>query len=82
MADRADRIEGQVRGIKRMVDWEAYCIDILTQITSVVVATEKVATILMQDHLDHCVREAIEDKDEADEKLSEFRAALEWFLRI
>ena len=82
MAERLDRIEGQVRGIKRMVDREAYCIDILTQITSVVAATEKVATILMQDHLDHCVREAIENKGEADEKLTEFRAALERFLRI
>ena len=82
LAERLDRIEGQVRGIKRMVDREDYCIDILTQITSIKAATEKVASILMQDHLDHCVREAIENEDEPDEKLAEFKAALERFLRI
>ncbi len=82
LAKRLDRIEGQVRGIKRMVDREAYCIDILTQITSVLAATEKVASILIKDHVDHCVLEAIENKDEADEKIAELTAAIERFLRI
>ncbi len=82
LAERLDRIEGQARGIKRMVDREEYCIDILTQITSLVAASEKVASILMQDHLDHCVQEAIEGGGEADEKIAEFKAALERFLRI
>ena len=79
---RLDRIEGQARGIKRMVEREDYCIDILTQITSLVAASEKVATLLIQDHVDYCVREAIENREEADEKTAELRAALERFLRI
>ena len=82
LAERLDRIEGQARGIKRMVDREEYCIDILTQITSLVAASEKVASILMQDHLDHCVQEAMEGEGETDEKIAEFKAALERFLRI
>jgi DNA-binding FrmR family transcriptional regulator len=82
LAARLGRIEGQTRGIKRMVDEEAYCIDILTQITSLVAASEKVATILLQDHVDYCVREAIENQAEIDEKLVELRSALERFLKI
>jgi DNA-binding FrmR family transcriptional regulator len=82
LAIRLNRIEGQARGIKRMVEREDYCIDILTQITSLLAATEKVATILIQDHTDHCVREAIENREEADEKIAELRSALERFLRI
>ena len=82
LAQRLDRIEGQVRGIKRMVDREESCIDILTQVTSVLAATKKVASILMQDHLDHSVRTAMEHGEQADEQVAEFRAALERFLRI
>lgn len=82
LAARLDRIEGQARGIKRMVEREDYCIDILTQITSLVAASEKVATILIQDHTEHCVREAIKDGTDADEQIAELRAALERFLRI
>ncbi len=82
LARRLDRIEGQARGIKRMVDREDYCIDILTQITSLIAASEKVASILLQDHLDHCVREAIENETDAEEKIAEARAALERFLRV
>ncbi len=82
LKQRLNRIEGLVRGIKRMVEREAYCIDILTQITSLVAASEKVATILIKDHLDYCVREAIENETDADEKIAEVRAALERLLRI
>jgi DNA-binding FrmR family transcriptional regulator len=71
LARRLDRIEGQVRGIKRMVDREDYCIDIVTQVTSLVAASEKVASILLQDHLNHCVREAIENETDAEEKIAE-----------
>ena len=82
LSKRLDRIEGQARGIKKMVEREDYCIDILTQITSLVAASEKVATILIQDHTEHCVREAIENGQQADEQIAELRAALERFLRI
>ncbi len=82
LAKRLDRIEGQARGIKKMVEREDYCIDILTQITSLVAASEKVATILIQDHTEHCVRDAIEDGADAEVKIAELRSALERFLRI
>ncbi len=81
--NRLKRIEGQVRGIQRMVDEEAYCVDILTQIGSVVSASEKVATILLKDHVEHCVRKSIEKGgQEADEKIEELTAAVERFLRV
>ena len=79
---RLRRIEGQVRGLQRMVDEEAYCVDILTQIGSVVSASEKVATILLKDHVEHCVRESIEKDEGADEKIEELTAAVERFLRV
>jgi len=82
LQNRLRRIEGQVRGIQRMVDEEAYCVDILTQIGSVVSASEKVATILLKDHVEHCVRESIERGEGADEKIEELTAAVERFLRV
>ena len=80
--NRLRRIEGQVRGLQRMVDEEAYCIDILTQISSMVAATEKVATLLLKDHVEHCVRRSIEHGEEADEKIEELTSAMERFLKI
>ncbi len=83
LQNRLKRIEGQVRGIQRMVDEEAYCVDILTQIGSVVSASEKVATILLKDHVEHCVRESIEKGGlEADEKIEELTTAVERFLKV
>jgi CsoR family transcriptional regulator, copper-sensing transcriptional repressor len=79
---RLRRIEGQVRGLQRMVEEEAYCVEILTQIASVVSASEKVALILLEDHVEHCVREAIEDGEKADEKVVELAAAVERFLKV
>lgn len=82
LQNRLKRIEGQVRGLQRMVDEEAYCIDVLTQISSSVSALEKVGTILLQDHVEHCVRRSIEHREEADEKIEELTAAIERFLRV
>jgi CsoR family transcriptional regulator, copper-sensing transcriptional repressor len=83
LQNRLKRIEGQVRGIQRMVDEEAYCVDALTQIASVVSALEKVGTILLKDHVEHCVRESIEKGGaEADEKIEELTAAVERFLKV
>src|SRR5215210_2126214 len=80
--NRLKRIEGQVRGIQRMVEEEAYCVDILTQIRSVVSASEKVATILLKDHVEHCVRQSIEKGEGVDERIEELTAAVERFLRV
>ncbi len=82
LQNRLRRIEGQVRGVQRMVDEEAYCIDVLTQIASVVAALEKVGTILLKDHVEHCVRESIEKGEDAEEKTEELTAAVERFLRV
>jgi DNA-binding FrmR family transcriptional regulator len=82
LQNRLRRIEGQVRGLQRMVEEEAYCVNILTQIASIVSASEKVAIILLEDHVEHCVREAIEDGEKADEKVAELAAAVERFLRV
>ena len=82
LQNRLRRIEGQVRGLQRMVDEESYCIDILTQVASVVSALEKVGTILLKDHVEHCVRESIEHGEKTDEKIEELTAAVERFLRV
>jgi len=83
LENRLKRIEGQVRGVQRMVGEEAYCVDVLTQIASVVSALEKVGAILLRDHVEHCVRESIEKGGaEADEKIEELTAAVERFLRV
>ncbi len=80
--NRLRRIEGQVRGVQRMVEEEAYCVDVLTQIGSIVAASERVALLLLKDHTEHCVRDAIEKGENADEKIEELTAAVERFVRV
>jgi DNA-binding FrmR family transcriptional regulator len=84
LQNRLKRIEGQVRGVQRMVDEETYCVDVLTQVASVVSALEKVGTLVLKDHVEYCLREAIEsgDRQKADEKVEELTAAVERFLRV
>jgi DNA-binding FrmR family transcriptional regulator len=80
---RLARIEGQVRGIQGMVADEAYCIDVLTQISAVTKALDGVARQLLADHASHCVRDAVERGGaEADEKLDELLATVERFARL
>lgn len=64
---RLRRIEGQVRGIARMVDEDTYCIDILTQVSAVTRALQAVSLGLVEDHLSHCVVEAARESDDAGE---------------
>jgi CsoR family transcriptional regulator, copper-sensing transcriptional repressor len=79
---RLSRIEGQVRGIKGMVEDDAYCIDVLTQIGAITKALDGVGMRLLSDHTDHCVRDALaEGGAEADEKVDELLAAVERFAR-
>lgn len=74
---RVRRIEGQARGIHRMIDEDTYCIDILTQVSAMTSALENVALALMDDHLDHCVADAVASGgDEAQEKLREASEAI------
>jgi CsoR family transcriptional regulator, copper-sensing transcriptional repressor len=78
LQDRLRRIEGQVRGLQRMVDEEQYCIDILTQVNSVVAALKAVGIGLLDGHVRHCVTESIERGD-GEEKVEELMAAVSRF---
>jgi DNA-binding FrmR family transcriptional regulator len=79
LLNRLSRIEGQVRGVARMVEEDRYCIDILTQVQAVRAALAKVETEMLRDHLGHCVEGAIVsgDKDQQREKAAELIQLLE-----
>jgi DNA-binding FrmR family transcriptional regulator len=76
---RLRRIEGQVRGIQRMVDEDRYCIDILTQVNSIKAALDKAALLLLEDHVDHCVADAV-GEGKGQDKLKELTAAIGRYL--
>jgi CsoR family transcriptional regulator, copper-sensing transcriptional repressor len=80
---RLHRIEGQVRGIERMVEDDRYCIDILTQIAAVATALEGVAFKILDEHVNHCVSGALAsgDANEAAEKSRELLQAVHRFAR-
>lgn len=79
---RLKRIEGQVRGLQRMIDEDTYCIDVLTQISSVTKALQGVGMGLVDEHLRHCVKDAVAEGDEAgDAKINEATAAIARLLR-
>lgn len=74
---RLRRIEGQARGLQRMVEEEAYCIDILTQVSAMTKALQSLSLGLLDEHLNHCVlHAAAEGGPEADEKMQEASAAI------
>jgi DNA-binding FrmR family transcriptional regulator len=79
---RLRRIEGQVRGLQRMVDEDQYCIDVLTQVSAATKALQAVALELLEDHLSHCVTHAIEaGGPEADAKIREATEAVARLVR-
>ena len=75
LVKRLKRIEGQVRGLQKMVEDERYCIDILTQLAAVTAALDGVGLRVMEDHVRHCVREG------GDEKVDELMNAVERLVR-
>ena len=77
---RLRRIEGQVRGIQRMVSEERYCVDVLGQISACTNALEKVGLMLLNDHIRHCVRGSIADGG-GDDKIDELVTAVDRFVR-
>jgi DNA-binding FrmR family transcriptional regulator len=79
LLNRLRRIEGQIRGLERMVEADAYCIDVLTQVSAATRALQSVALGLLDDHLRHCVADAVSsgDRDEADRLVGEASAAVE-----
>ena len=79
---RLRRVEGQVQGLQRMVDQDRYCIDVLTQISAATKALQSVAVGLLEDHLRHCVTEAVaKGGREGDDKVAEATAAVQRLLK-
>ncbi len=79
---RLRRIEGQIRGLQRMVEDDAYCIDILTQVAAATKALQSVAIGLVSEHMRHCVAQAIEQGGpEADAKIKEASEAIARLVR-
>jgi DNA-binding FrmR family transcriptional regulator len=76
---RLRRIEGQVRGLQRMIDEDIYCIDVLTQVSAVTKALQSVAVGLLDEHVRHCVRDAAlgDDAEKADQMVTEATKAIE-----
>jgi DNA-binding FrmR family transcriptional regulator len=83
LVKRLHRIEGQVRGIERMVEDDRYCIDVLTQIAAVSTALESLAFKVLDEHVRHCVAGALQSGDETDAavKIEELLAAVHRFSR-
>ena len=80
---RLKRIEGQVKGIQKMIDDERYCIDILVQISAVKAAIDKVGKIILENHIKGCVAESIknESQDESDELIEELMKNIYKFMK-
>jgi len=79
---RLRRIEGQIRGLQRMVDEDRYCVEVLEQVSAATRALQSVAILLLDDHLAHCVAEALQaGGDDAQVKLREASAAIERLVR-
>jgi CsoR family transcriptional regulator, copper-sensing transcriptional repressor len=82
--NRLRRIEGQVRGLQRMVDEDAYCVDILTQVAAVQTALEQVAVNVLDAHVRTCVSDAVAgpDEEQAEAKLDELMIAVRRFAKV
>jgi DNA-binding FrmR family transcriptional regulator len=80
---RLHRIEGQVRGIERMVDEDRYCVDILTQVAAVRTALESLGLQILEDHVNHCVHDALAagDASKAQQKTEDLLGAVQRFTR-
>src|ERR1035437_2894855 len=78
---RLRRLEGQVKGIQKMVEEEKYCVDVLNQLSSVIAATQNLASIILSDHIKGCVRESLAHNESGDEHVNEFIATIERFIK-
>lgn len=84
LVSRLHRIEGQVRGVERMLEEDRYCIDVLTQISAATTALENLALVILDDHVSHCITDALASGDEAsaNEKSQELLAAVRRFAKV
>src|SRR5512147_1017076 len=74
---RLRKMEGQLKGIQRMVEEDKYCVDVLNQLYSIIAGTQKVASIVMKDHIRGCVRNAIKQNDQSDDYVNELVEVVE-----
>ena len=78
---RLRRMEGQLKGIQKMVDEDKYCVDVLNQLSSIIAASQKLAAIIMKDHIQGCVRGALTHNDHGDEHVNELISVIERFTK-
>ncbi len=78
---RLRRMEGQLKGIQKMVEEDKYCVDVLNQLSSIIAATQKVANIVMKDHIQGCVRNALTHNDRSEEHVNELISVVEKFTK-
>jgi CsoR family transcriptional regulator, copper-sensing transcriptional repressor len=81
LTGRLRRIEGQVRGVQKMIEEEQYCVDVLTQISSVMAALQKVGVLILEDHIQGCVRTALAEDSGGEEAVAELIAVVERFVK-
>lgn len=78
---RLRRIEGQVRGVQKMIDEEQYCVDVLTQVSSVMAALQGVGLIVLEDHIQGCVRSALTSEEQGDRAVEELVDVVQRFVK-
>ncbi len=78
---RLRKMEGQLKGIRRMVEEDKYCVDVLNQLYSIIAGTQKVAAIVMNDHIKGCVKDAIDRNDHSDDYVNELVEVVERFTK-
>ncbi|HRA47782.1 MAG TPA: metal-sensitive transcriptional regulator [Thermomicrobiales bacterium] len=79
MQTRLRRLEGQVRGVQRMIDEDTYCVDILTQLSAIIAAARGVGMLVLEDHIRGCVVDA--PADQREDRIDELTQAIERFTR-
>lgn len=78
---RLRRMEGQLKGIQKMIEDDKYCVDVLNQLSSIIAASQKVANIIMKDHIKGCVRDALTRNENSDEYVNELVSVVERFTK-
>ena len=78
---RLRRMEGQLKGIRKMVENGEYCVDVLNQLSSIMAATQKVANIIMKDHIKGCVCDALTRDENSEEKINELVSVVDKFTK-
>ena len=76
---RLRRMEGQLKGIQRMIEEDKYCIDVLNQLSSIIAATQKVSAIILRDHIRGCVRDSLGRNQPSDDYVNELIGVVERF---